>query len=254
MIKGVLLDIAGVLYDGDRPVPGSAEAVERLRAAGLPIRCVTNSTRNPRSVIVEKLDAMGFGVAAEDVFTPAAAACDLLRERGRAAHLLIHPDLEEDFAGLSETSGDRTVVIGDAADGFTYASLNVAFRELTAGADLMALASNRSFNDSDGELSLDAGAFVAALEYASGKEAEIVGKPAPAFFESALSSMGVAADAAVMVGDDAQADVAGALRAGIGQAVLVRTGKYRDGDETRASQAPSHLAENLAAAVDWVLG
>jgi len=254
MIKGVLLDIAGVLYDGGRPLPGSVKAVERLRAAGLAVRCVTNSTRNPRASIVEKLDAMEFGIAAKDIFTPALAACDLLLARGRAAHLLIHPNLAKDFSSLAKDCKDRTVVVGDAADHFTYTTLNEAFRELAAGAELMALACNRSFNDSDGELSLDVGAFVAALEYASGKKAEIVGKPAPAFFETALASMGIEADAAVMIGDDAQADVAGARQAGIGKAILVRTGKYRDGDETRADTRPSHVANDLAAAVDWILG
>lgn len=253
MIRGVLLDVAGVLYDGGAAVPGSVRAVARLREAGLPVRCVTNSTRNPRRVLLDRLAQLGFDIAPEDVFTPAIAARGLLAARGRAAHLLVHPDLAEDFADLPRKGDAMTVIVGDAAEHFSYANMNAAFRALERGADLMALAMNRSFNDADGALSIDAGAFVAALEYASGKTAEVVGKPAPAFFAAALDSMGVKADEAVMVGDDAESDIAGALRAGLGRAVLVQTGKYRPGAETAQDPAPTHVAKDLAGAVDWIL-
>jgi HAD superfamily hydrolase (TIGR01458 family) len=254
MIRGVLLDVAGVLYDGDAAVPGSARAVARLREAGLPIRCVTNSTRNPRRVLLDRLDRLGFDIAPEEVFTPAIAARDLLLKRDRGAHLLVHPDLAEDFEDVPRKGDAMTVVVGDAADHFTYDNMNAAFRALDRGADLMALAMNRSFNDTDGALSIDAGAFVTALEYASGKTAEVVGKPAPAFFAAALDSMDVPPEHAVMVGDDAESDVAGALRAGLDQAVLVQTGKYRPGAESAHDPAPSHVAETLSDAVDRILG
>lgn len=253
MIKGVLLDLAGVLYDGGAAIDGSAEAVKRLRQAGLPVRFLTNSTRSPRRVLLEKLAGMGFELREDELFTPARAALTLLRERDATAHLLIHPDLAEDFAERPMTGAARMVIVGDAARHFTYDAMNAAFRELSAGAELVALAANRSFRDSDGKLSIDAGAFVAALEYASGQKAHILGKPAPDYFAAALQSMGCAGSDAVMVGDDAEADVAGALRAGLGQAVLVQTGKYREGDEARHSPRPGFLARDLAAAADWIL-
>lgn len=253
MIRGVLLDLAGVLYDGDTAINGSAEAVARLSKAGLPLRFVTNSTRAPRRRLLDRLDRMGFDVDPEQLFTPARAACARLRETGRSAHLLIHPDLAEDFADVPEGGADRSVIVADAADHFTYEAMNDAFRALTDGADLLALAYNRSFRGSDGALSIDVGAFVAALEFAAGTEAEVLGKPAPAFFAAALDSMDVAPENAVMVGDDAESDVSGALDAGLGQAVLVQTGKYRHGDETRVDPAPSHVARDITAAVDWIL-
>ena len=253
MIRGVLLDLAGVLYDGDRAIDGAIGAVARLTKAGLPIRFVTNSTRAPRRVLLQRLAGMGFTIDADQLFTPARAACDLLIRSGRAPHLLIHPDLAEDFADLPELGPEKSVVVGDAAGHFTYDAMNAAFRALTDGADLLALAANRSFRDSDGGLSIDVGAFVAALEYADDQSALVLGKPSPAFFKAALDSMEVAAPDAVMIGDDAEADVAGALDAGLGQAVLVQTGKYRTGDESRANPRPSHTSPDLAAAVDWLL-
>lgn len=253
MIRGVLLDLAGVLYDGDRAIDGAPDAVARLAGAGLPVRFVTNSTRAPLRVLLQRLHNMGFAIDADQLFTPARGACDLLRQNGRAPHLLIHPDLAEDFTDLPTLGPDKSVVIGDAAEHFTYDAMNAAFRALSRGADLLALAANRHFRDADGDLSIDVGAFVAALEYASGQTARVLGKPSPAFFTAALDSMRVAAPDAVMVGDDAEADVAGALKAGLGHAVLVQTGKYRPGDERRATPRPSHITPDLAAAVDWLL-
>ncbi|MGB6906298.1 MAG: HAD hydrolase-like protein, partial [Methyloceanibacter sp.] len=116
-----------------------------------------------------------------------------------------------------------------------------------------ALARNRSFKDEDGELSLDAGAFVAALEYACQRKALVFGKPAPGFFNGALASIECDGKEAVMVGDDAEADVAGALTAGLGSAVLVRTGKYRRGDEARVTPSPTDTVEDLAAAARWIM-
>lgn len=252
MVKGVLLDLSGVLYDGDTAIPGGVEAVARLREAGLPVRFLTNSTRSPRRALLQKLSRMGFDLDEAELFTPASAACALLREQGLRPHLLIHPDLEEDFGGVER--GEGAVVVGDAGPFFSFETLNAAFRVLMKGARFYALAANRTFRDADGELSMDAGAFVAALEYASGTEAQVLGKPAQAFFAAALEDMGVAPGDAAMVGDDVESDVSGALTAGLGRAVLVRTGKYREADEDRGDPAPSHVAPDLSAAVDWLLG
>ena len=139
---------------------------------------------------------------------------------------------------ISTARRGEAVVVGDAAQGFTYAALNTAFRKLLDGAEFLALARNRSFKDDDGELSLDAGPFVAALEYACQRQAVLFGKPAADFFQAALASAGCDGKEAVMVGDDAEADVAGALAAGVGSALLVRTGKYRPGDENKVKPCP----------------
>ena len=252
MIRAVLLDLAGVVYQGEQPLPGAGEAIAGLRTAGLHLRFLTNTTRMTRRALLSRLNSMGIAIAGDELFTPAQAARGWLATKGLSAHLLIHTALEEDFANLP-ASGPEAVVIGDAADGFTYAALNEAFRKLLAGAAFLALARNRSFKDEDGELSLDTGAFVTALEYATQREAVLLGKPAPDFFHTALASIACAGKEAVMVGDDAEADVAGALAAGLGAALLVRTGKYRPGDESKAKPAPSETVADLAAAARWIM-
>ena len=188
-IGGVLLDLGGVVYVGDRPLPGALEAVGRLRASGLPLRFLTNTTRRSARQLRADLARIGLRIAPEELLTPAQIARAQLAAEGLSPHLLVHPDLVEDFAGLP-AGGSEAVVVGDAAEGFTYASINAAFRRLEAGAAFLALAGNRSFRDADGELSIDAGAFVRALEYACGREATMLGKPAPGFFLSAVAALG----------------------------------------------------------------
>lgn len=252
MVSVVCLDLAGVLYEGERVVPGAPQAVARLRAAGVTLRFLTNTTRQPRRVILARLAALGFELDAAELFTPARAAHKALRAGGYAPHLLIHPDLVEDFADAPR-EGRVAVVVGDAGPFFTYDRLNAAFRALDRGAAFFALAANRVFRDADGERSMDAGAFVAALEYAAGRRAEVLGKPAPGYFAAALAGTGAAPAEAVMVGDDAEADVAGALAAGFGAGVLVRSGKYTPGDEAKVAPPPSAVVDDIAGAVDWVL-
>lgn len=252
MVRGVLLDIAGVLYQGDASIPDAAEAVARLRNAGLPIRFLTNSTRKPRRLVLRKLASFGIDASPEEILTPAAAACTWLKANGRAPHLLVHPDLEEDFSECAD-SGPVAVVVGDAGRFFTYERMNAAFRQIEAGAPFLALAANRVFRDDDGMLSLDAGAFVRALEYSSGQQAILLGKPAPAFFLSGAESLGRDPADVAMVGDDAESDVAGALEAGLGAGILVRTGKFREGDEAQIDPGPTVVSRNIAEAADTII-
>ncbi len=250
-LRGVLLDLDGVLYVGGEPLPGAMAAVNRLRDADLAIRFVTNTTRSPKRAVLEKLQTFGLSLEAGELFTPAMAARRMIETRGLDAHLLIHPAMAEDFEGLAK--GNRpAVIVGDCGDAFTYAALNAAFRKLDNGAEFFALANNRVFKDSDGRPSLDAGPFVEALAFASGAEPVILGKPAAAFFREALASIGCAPHEAAMIGDDAESDASGAARAGM-IGILVRTGKYKAGMEHAVTPPPSYVVSDLPDAVDRIL-
>jgi HAD superfamily hydrolase (TIGR01458 family) len=232
--RAMLLDLDGVLYVEDEAVPGAQAAVERLRDGGLALRFVTNTTARSRAHTHDKLARLGFTVAPDELITPAALAVRHCRSRGhRRVALIMNEEVKRDFEDL-EDAADRcsAVIIGDLGTAFGYDVLNRAFRQVMDGAELIALQKNRYWLRGDG-LSLDVGPFVAAIEYATGREAYVVGKPAPAFFEEVLADLGVPAQAAVMVGDDIESDIGGALGAGL-DAVLVRTGKYRP-EAVRAS-------------------
>jgi HAD superfamily hydrolase (TIGR01458 family) len=244
----VLLDIDGVLHVGERPIEGAIEALRELRALSSGLRLVTNTTSKSRGQIVEQLGRLGFDVGENEVLTPAALAVRHCRERGyRSVRLLVGESLREDLADLAEAPGGAAVdavVLGDLGDGFTPEVLNDAFRVLMEGAELVALQHNRYWRRADG-LALDVGAYSAALEYASGVEAAVVGKPAQEFFTAALADLQSPAGSAVMVGDDVEADVGGALAAGL-QAVLVRTGKYREDALEASGVTPTKVLDSIA--------
>ena len=244
---GLLIDIDGVLHVGPQPIEGAREALDALRSAGLPFRLITNTTSRSRRLVVERLVAIGFQLGEAEVLTPAALAVRHCRERGyERVALHVAAALREDLAELGDVQDEDVdaVVLGDLGADFSYDRLNAIFRQLEAGAELIALQRNRVWQRDDG-LVLDAGPFVVALEYAVGREATVTGKPSAAFFEAALGELGVAAGAAAMVGDDLEADVGGALDAGL-DGVLVRTGKFRD-ETVRASPiAPTLVIDSIA--------
>ena len=223
-VSGLLVDLDGTLYVGDEPVEGAREAVGKLRAGGLELRYVTNTTRKPRRAVAKHLLSLGFEVKEAEIFTPARAAAALIKDR--SCFPLVDESLLEDLGGITLTD-DRPdhVLIGDLGEGFTYDRLNAAFRCLMDGAELIALQKNRYWRREDG-LALDVGPFVAALEHASGKSSTVVGKPEMGFFRLAVEDLGLGSHEVAMVGDDAEVDVAGAQAAGL-KGIQVRTGKYR---------------------------
>jgi len=244
----VLLDIDGVLHVGDEPIAGAVAALEKLREMGAGLRLVTNTTSKARGQIVDHLHRLGFDLARDEVLTPAALAVRHCRERGhRSVKLLVAEALRDDLAELAEAPGGGgvdAVILGDLGDGFTPEVLNEAFRLLMDGAELVALQHNRYWRRPDG-LVLDVGAYAAALEYATGREAVVVGKPAPAFFAAALAELNAQPAEAVMIGDDIEADVGGAIAAGLG-GILVRTGKYRRDALEASGVRPTAIVDSIA--------
>lgn len=249
--EGVLLDVDGVLVTSWEPLPGAIEALRRLRRAGIPFLLVTNTTTRSRTSLAR--DLAPFEVRPGDLLTaPMATAAYLQAEHpGARVHLLGTGDVAEDLEGI-ELVDERAdvVVIGGASEPhperpdvtFTYENLDRAFRMLLEGAALVAMHRNLSWRTSRG-VALDSGAFVLGLERAAGVEATVVGKPSPAFFRAGVERLGVPVERALMVGDDVEADVAGAQAVGIAGA-LVRTGKFRS--EHLESGRPDHVLDSIA--------
>ena len=244
-VRGVVLDLDGTVYTGDAAISGAAAAVGKLRSAGLSVRFATNTTRQSRNALVERLRGLGIAAGAEDLVTAPVAAAAWLRERRiRTVALYVADAGRADFDEfrINERS-PGAVVVGDLGRAWTFDLLNRAFRQLLDGAELLAIQRNRYWMTQDG-LTLDAGPFVAALEYASGKQAVTVGKPSAAFFAAAARSLGLPASQLAMVGDDVASDVEGAMAAGL-RGVLVRTGKFRPGD-LQCETAPHAVIGSIA--------
>ncbi|KAM5243378.1 phospholysine phosphohistidine inorganic pyrophosphate phosphatase isoform 1-T1 [Hipposideros larvatus] len=255
-VRGVLLDISGVLMDsgdgGGVPIAGSVEAVARLKQSRLKVRFCTNESQKSRGKLVGLLRQLGFDVSEGEVTAPAPAACQILKERGLRPHLLVHDGVRSEFDQV-DTSNPNCVLIADAGDGFSYRNVNKAFQVLMELEKpvLISLGSGRYFKETSG-LMLDVGAYMKALEYACGIKAEVVGKPSPEFFKSALQELGVQANQAIMIGDDIVGDVGGAQRCGM-RALQVRTGKFRPSDERHPEVKADGYVDNLAEAVDLLL-
>jgi HAD superfamily hydrolase (TIGR01458 family) len=246
--QALLLDIDGVLHVGGDPVPGAIDSLGELREAVGGVRLLTNTTSRSRAAIVAELRELGFAVGAEEVLTPAALAVTHCREAGyERIELMVGDSLREDLAGLEVVEDEAPVdaiVLGDIGAGFDAASMNRAFRRLMDGAALIALQHNRYWRSGKG-MTLDVGAWSAALEYAAGVEAIVIGKPSRRFYEAALADLGVGSERALMIGDDVEADVGGGLDAGIAS-VLVRTGKYSDQALAASGVEPTLVIDSIA--------
>lgn len=254
--RAYLLDLDGTLYSGGAAIPGATAAVARLRQQKVPYRLVTNTTSRSRSMLVQRLRGYGFDVSADDVFTATLAGSVLAHTAGYrcVAPFIPEPALEDvgelqlvgGTSGLPADQSPHAIIVGDLGERWSYALLQEAFEYLMAGADLIALSRDRYWLRDD-KLALDAGPFVAGLEFASGKSALVAGKPSAAFYAAALKSLGLEASApAAMVGDDMWSDVQGAQQAGL-QGWLVRTGKYRDSALRNSGIQPDRILDSIAA-------
>lgn len=245
-IRGLLVDLDGVLYVDRQPLPGAAAKVAALKASGLPHCYVTNTTTRPVATLAAELQELGFAIDAQAILSAPMAARNYLRQRGSPCCLLVlNETVKADFGEFRESGTDaQAVVIGDIGEAWTYGLLNQVFRLVMNGAELIALHRNRYWQ-ADGGLKLDIGAFVAGLEYATGRTATIIGKPRREFFEAALQQIGVAAGEAAMIGDDIESDVKGAQAMGI-LGVLVRTGKYREAQLLRSGLTPDLVLDSFA--------
>jgi len=226
IIRAILLDLDGVLYVGGHPLADAAWAVSKLRKSGFRLAGVTNTSTQSRRAIAEKLAMMKIPLDEDKIHTPAALA--IARIGNKNARLFIRDELRDDFSGIKENeSKPDFVVMGDiGGEGYPPATLREIFMHILDGAQLLALHKNRFWQKPDG-LHLDLGVFVAAIEYATGKEAEILGKPSRNFFHGICRQMGVEPAEALMVGDDVESDIGGAKDAGM-KTALVQTGKYRE--------------------------
>ena len=212
-IRAVLIDIDGVLTVSWQPLPGAVAALHRLRAAAVPLALVTNTTSRTRATIASALAEVGFPVTAGDILTAPVIAAAYLQDRypGARYMLLNSGDIGQDLAGLTlarprDPAPVDVVLIGGAGPEFSYQALNQVFGHLQRGARLVAMHRGLYWRTSDG-LQLDTGAFLAGLEQAAGTEADVVGKPAAAFFAAVLAHLGADAAETLMVGDDIETDV-----------------------------------------------
>ncbi|MEO7345022.1 MAG: TIGR01458 family HAD-type hydrolase [Methylotenera sp.] len=244
-VKGILFDLDGVLYIGSRAIEGAVEAIEKIRASGMPCRFVTNTSTLSLISLQKKINALGFSIPANEIISaPQATLLYLQGQTDPVCRLLLADDVKHDFKALRQSdTAANYIVIGDIGDAWSYALLNEIFNCLMHGAKLIAIHKNRFWQTEHG-LQMDIGGFIDSLEYASGAKAMIIGKPSADFFQIALDDMKVKPDEAMIVGDDIDVDVGGGQQAGL-KGVLVRTGKYRQSYADASSIKPDLTIDSI---------
>lgn len=256
MQNSLLIDLDGVVYQEGELVAGASEALDWLEQQQVPHLFVTNTTSRPRDTLLEKFDRLGFSAAAAEIMTPVVAAREWLAGHDlRRAALFVPPATLRDFGDIEPVALDGesaadAVIVGDLGEAWDFSLLNCAFRMLMQdpAPRLVALGMTRYWHGPEG-LQLDVAPFVKALEHAVSREALVVGKPAPAFFESALDRLGCEAGRALMIGDDIVGDVDGAQRCGI-RGIQVRTGKFREADLEQGIE-PFAVLDSIADLPEW---
>lgn len=244
-VQLVCLDVDGTLTDGARgpALPGAVEAVHALRERW-PVRLVTNTTSIPVRVLVEHLAGLGLLDRPEHLYTPVMVARRVLPGRGHDRGILIGDQKQgEDYAWFHEDPAGPAVLLATEVHGWHVGDLQPAFRRLLDGAAFYTLTRNRYYRVG-GEFRLDVGGVAALLAYCGGREPETLGKPSPLLFDTIAREAGVAREAIVMVGDDAEVDVAASVALGM-RGVLVKTGKYRQGDESKTAPHPSAIIATI---------
>jgi HAD superfamily hydrolase (TIGR01458 family) len=249
---GCLIDLDGTIILDDKAIPGAIEAIAALRREGIPFRFATNITRVSRATLADRLTAQGLPVHRDEILSAPSVAARWLQNQGsRRVQLLLQRSTLEEFDGFEITDDSpEHVLVGDLGQEWTFGVLNRAFQNLLDGANLVAVHRNPSWWV-EGKPMLDAGAFVASLELASGKTATVIGKPSPGFFEVAAQELGLPADRIAMVGDDPEADVFGSRAAGM-KPVALRTGKYRPGHEGRLREEAAVVLDSIAGLPGWL--
>jgi HAD superfamily hydrolase (TIGR01450 family) len=270
-VRALVLDADGVLVMRRTALPGVPEALARLDERGIPYRVATNISAVHRETLAARFARMGLAIPPERIVTALSATADDVRRRypGRPVFVITRPDGLREFgdhplvahedaeAEGAEAEGGRAaaVIFGDGAEDLSYENLDRAFRLVRGGAELIAMHRNGWWYTEKGE-TIDTGAFVAAIEYASGVRARLTGKPGPLMFRIAFRALAaqVAAaggprlrrDEVAMVGDHAPQDIRGAHRAGL-RGILVLSGRttLEEAGGLRGAAVPEAIAATL---------
>jgi 4-nitrophenyl phosphatase len=262
-VRLVIFDLDGVIYRGAEPIPGASDLVAWLHESGVLVRFATNNSTVARAGYVRRLQAMGIPALAEEIVTSTSATVEHLRRHEPDVRRVLAVGADGMRAELTE-AGLEVVMAGDARsprplgaplEGYDavivgldphvdYERLAVAMSAVAGGARLIATNADARYPTPAG-FAPGAGAIVSALATATGTTPEVIGKPSPAMFTAILEASAVPGSACVVVGDNPEADVAGAHRAGCA-AILVLTGVADRASVERldGEQAPDAVASD----------
>lgn len=227
-IKAFLFDLDGTLHIGDKAIDGAIDTIRTLKDRGYPCRFVTNTTTKTLSELHNQMIKIGLPILKEEIInTTETAVLHLRKLNNPKCYFVLNDEVKKDFSEFVEESvSPEYIIIGDIGDKWNYSLLNKIFNMMMNGSNLIALHKGRFWLTEEG-LQMDIGAFITGLEYVTGKEAIVLGKPSGEFFLTAINGLNVPPENIAMIGDDINNDISGAKALGM-FGILVRTGKYRE--------------------------
>jgi HAD superfamily hydrolase (TIGR01458 family) len=229
----LFFDLSGVLFQEQKAIEGAGEIIKMARSCDKTLRFITNTASKNQTQIIQQLEGYGIQIEAHELFSAPKAAKQYLLDNNLRPFCLIHENLESDFQQLEQTN-PNCVLIGESKKQLHFDNLNLAFNLCQQGNPLIAIGKNKYYRSAHG-LCLEAGAFIHGLEWASGQQAIIMGKPSVDFFQQVVDSTPYSAEQCLMIGDDIEGDVIAASKAGL-SACLVKTGKFQPADLDRLPQ------------------
>jgi HAD superfamily hydrolase (TIGR01458 family) len=255
-IKGILADIDGTLYFKGSPISGAIEAVEKLRKKGIKMLFFTNTdSKSPRTVF-NRLIEYGFSIKEREIFTPIIALKEFLAEcPDKKIFLVTTEEVKEEFQKFRQIKSSEVpdfVIIGDFRDNWDVSRLNIAFKYvLKHKAKLLGTQGNKYYLDRNGEPVIDTGSFVWMIANAANVAPKIFGKPSKEYFLQALKRLDLLAENTVVIGDDIESDIEGALNANI-RGILVKTGKGQYYQPSKARIKPDLVIESFTSILEYL--
>ena len=246
-IQGFLFDLDGVFYVGDELIPGGIETLNYLTSKCIPYRFITNTTTKSRFQICKKLARWGIPIEESQIFSAVYAGVLKLRKWGNpSCFYFLKNEAKMEFDEFTENSiNPDVIVIGDLDQEWTFENMNRAFNYVMNGSKILALHKGKYFQVDEG-LQIDSGAFVHAIEFATSKSADVVGKPNENFFKLAIQDMGINNVSHIaMIGDDLINDIEGAQKVGI-KSGLVKTGKFRKEILNQSNVKPDFILSSIS--------
>ena len=248
-MKPLLIDFDGVIRLGKNFAPDAGDFLRCIDLENIPVLILSNSSLLTGADIRKKISDAGFPTSIP-VMTTVDAAYAMIKESGKKVTVHCEESVKPVFQEFVDDTNPELIVIGDIGNKWTYEILNTIFLQVRNGAKILALHKNKYWSPDGGEVCLDAGTFIAAIEYATGINSILIGKPSPLYFTNALHALGLASESEfIMLGDDLDTDIAGAKNLG-GTGILILTGKTKLPLPENISHKPDYIVHNLLEAVE----
>ena len=244
----LLIDFDGVVKLGNSPAPDAKAFFNFINKNKIPACILSNSTLRTGELIKEFFVSNGINLQIP-ALTAFDATLTYVKKNYKKVQVYCRDYLKHHFEGMIDEDNPEAVIIGDIEDKWTYQIMNDIFKKVFNGTDLIAMHKNKYWNPS-GELLIDAGAFITGIEFSSGKEAKLMGKPSSHYFNSALEIIGGNPEEEFfMIGDDAENDVKAAQDLG-GKGILIYTGKTKFPFDSNLGIKPDYEVHTLNEAID----